>query len=150
VLSAGRAHYDEGYERSVITEPCATSGNWFLFRTAHKRLVYIGDVLLRKFVVSRPNRQRPLPRPIVLPDVPLRLTTLADVQTLVQKRLPATYRAKPTWQRVAAVTSAAARGQLPPDDVATALKMVLSPHCSRTLWRGACLGPGLQLIESGT
>jgi len=40
--------------------------------------------------------------------------------------LPAEYRAKDTWQRVAAVTTAAARGELPADDVAVALKMVLS------------------------
>jgi hypothetical protein len=40
--------------------------------------------------------------------------------------LPAEYRAKDTWQRVAPVTTAAARGQLPADDVVVALKLVLS------------------------
>jgi hypothetical protein len=40
--------------------------------------------------------------------------------------LPAEYRAKDAWQRVASITTAAARGQLPPGDVAVALKMVLS------------------------
>jgi hypothetical protein len=75
--------------------------------------------------VPRQNWQRPLPRSIIIPKV-MTLSTLADVRALVQRHLPAEYREKQTWQRVAAVTSAAARGQLPPDDVATALKMVLS------------------------
>ena len=70
--------------------------------------------------------RRPLPRPIILPDVPLKLSTLADVRALVHKRLPAQHRSKQTWQRVAAVTTAAARGEVPADDVAVALKMVLS------------------------
>jgi hypothetical protein len=72
------------------------------------------------------NWRRPLPRPIILPDVPLKLSTLADVRALVHKRLPAQHRSKQTWQRVAAVTTAAARGELPAGDVAVALKMVLS------------------------
>ena len=71
------------------------------------------------------NWRRPLPRPIILPDVPLKLSTLADVRALVHKRLPAQHRSKQTWQRVAAVTTAAARGEVPADDVAVALKMVL-------------------------
>jgi hypothetical protein len=62
------------------------------------------------------NWRRPLPRPIVLPDVPLKLSTLADVRALVHKRLPEQHRSKQTWQRVATVTSAAARGELPADD----------------------------------
>ena len=40
--------------------------------------------------------------------------------------LPAPFRAKPTWQQVANVTAAAARGQLPADEVAAALRLVLS------------------------
>jgi hypothetical protein len=75
--------------------------------------------------VPRQNWQRPLPRPIILPDVPLKLKTLADVRELVHKRLPAPFRAKHTWQQVANVTAAAARGQLPADDVVIALRMVL-------------------------
>lgn len=47
------------------------------------------------------NWRRPLPRPIILPDVPLTLSTLEDVRALVQRHLPAEYRAKDTWQRVA-------------------------------------------------
>jgi hypothetical protein len=71
------------------------------------------------------NWRRPLPRPIVIPKV-MTLETLEDVRALVHKYLPAEYRTKDTWQRVASITKAAARGQLPADDVAVALKMVLS------------------------
>ena len=70
------------------------------------------------------NWRRPLPRPIVIPKV-MTLSTLDDVRALVHRHLPAEYRAKDTWQRVAAVTTAAARGELPTDDVAVALNMVL-------------------------
>jgi hypothetical protein len=58
------------------------------------------------------NWRQPLPRPIVLPDVPLELATLADVRTFVSRHLPPEYGAKDTWQRVASLTSVAARGQL--------------------------------------
>ena len=44
----------------------------------------------------------------------------------MHRHLPAEYREEQTWQRVASITSAAARGQLPADDVAVALKLVLS------------------------
>jgi hypothetical protein len=67
-----------------------------------------------------------LPRPIVLPKIPLTLSTLADVRELVHKRLPAEYRTKQTWRQVATVTAAAAHGRLPADDVAIALRLVLS------------------------
>ena len=70
------------------------------------------------------NWQRPLPRPVVIPKV-MTLSTLEDVRALVHKHFPPQYRAKDTWQRVAAVATAAARGQLPTDDVAVALKLVL-------------------------
>ena len=70
------------------------------------------------------NWRRPLPRPIVIPKV-MTLSTLEDVRALVHKRLPEQHRSKQTWQRVAAVTTAAARGEVPADDVAVALKMVL-------------------------
>ncbi len=48
------------------------------------------------------------------------------MRQLVHKRLPPEYRAKQTWRQVATVTAAAARGQLPADDVAIALRLVLS------------------------
>jgi hypothetical protein len=54
------------------------------------------------------------------------LETLEDVRALVHRHLPAEYRSKQTWQRVASVTSAAARGELPAEEVAVALKLVLS------------------------
>src|ERR1700734_2543353 len=73
--------------------------------------------------VAYHNWRRPLPRPIVIPKV-MTLETLEDVRALVHRHLPAEYRAKDTWQRVAAVTTAAARGQLPAGDVAVALKLL--------------------------
>ena len=76
--------------------------------------------------MPRQNWRRPLPRPIVLPEVPLKLSTLADVRDLVHKRLPAPYKQKQVWQRVAVLTAAAARGDLPAEEVTVALKMVLS------------------------
>jgi hypothetical protein len=75
--------------------------------------------------LSYHNWRRPLPRPIVIPKV-MTLETLEDVRALVHRHLPAEYREKQTWQRVASITTAAARGQLPADDVAVALKMVLA------------------------
>ena len=71
------------------------------------------------------NWRRPLPQPIVIPKV-MTLETLEDVRALVHRHLPAEYRSKQTWQRVASITTAAARCQLPADDVAVALKLVLS------------------------
>jgi hypothetical protein len=79
---------------------------------------------VRSFALPYHNWRRPLPRPIVIPKV-MTLSTLEDVRALVHKHLPAEYRSKQTWQRVASVASAAARGELPADDVAVALKMVL-------------------------
>jgi hypothetical protein len=75
--------------------------------------------------VAYHNWRRPLPRPIVIPRI-MTLETLEDVRALVHRHLPAEYRSKQTWQRVASVTSAAARGELPAEEVAVALKLVLS------------------------
>jgi hypothetical protein len=47
-----------------------------------------------------PNWSRPLPRPIIIPDV-MELETLADVRSLVEKHLPAEYRSKFTWRQLA-------------------------------------------------
>jgi len=71
------------------------------------------------------NWRRPLPRPIVISRI-MTLETLEDVRALVHRHLPVEYRSKQTWQRVASVTSAAARGELPAEEVAIALKLVLS------------------------
>ena len=71
------------------------------------------------------NWRRPLPRPIVISRI-MTLETLEDVRALVHRHLPVEYRSKQTWQRVASVTSAAARGELPAEEVAVALKLVLS------------------------
>jgi hypothetical protein len=71
------------------------------------------------------NWRRPLPRPVIIPKV-MTLETLEDVRALVHKHLPAEYREKQTWQRVASIATAAARGQLPAEEVAVALKLVLS------------------------
>ena len=53
------------------------------------------------------------------------LSTLEDVRALVHKHLPVEYRSKQTWQRVATIATAAARGQLPPGEVSVAVRMVL-------------------------
>jgi hypothetical protein len=73
-------------------------------------------------MASRPNWPRPLPRPLVIPDV-MTLRTLADVRTLIG-HLPKKTRAKSTWQHVEAELQKAAAG----DDttqVSIALQMVL-------------------------
>jgi hypothetical protein len=80
---------------------------------------------VRSFALPYHNWRRPLPRPIVIPRI-MTLKTLEDVRALVHRHLPAEYRSKQTWQRVASVTSAAARGELPAAEVAVALKLVLS------------------------
>ena len=81
---------------------------------------------MRKSVKPVANWRRPLPQPIVLPVVRLKLSTIADVRDLVHKRLPPQYKAKDVWQRVAVITAAAARGQLPAEEVTVALRMVLA------------------------
>ena len=74
--------------------------------------------------MSSSNWRRPLPRPIVIPKL-MTLATLDDVRALVQKHLPVSYRKKPTWRRVESITTAAARGELPAEEVTVALRMVL-------------------------
>ena len=53
------------------------------------------------------------------------LKTLADVQTLIDRHLPAHYRAKATWRYVAAQLEKAAAGA-DVVDVAIALRLALS------------------------
>ena len=71
-----------------------------------------------------PNWSRPLPRPIIIPDV-MELATLADVRTLVEKHLPKEYRAKFTWRQFAGLLKRAAEGQQDVAEVSTALRIVL-------------------------
>ena len=65
-----------------------------------------------------------MPRPIIIPKV-MTLETFEDVRALVHRHLPAEYRDKQTWQRVASITTAAARGELPAEEVSVAVRMVL-------------------------
>jgi hypothetical protein len=86
---------------------------------------YLNAVAPREGSLPHHNWRRPLPGPIVIPKI-MTLSTLEDVRALVHRHLPAEYREKQTWQRVASVATAAARGQLPVDDVAVALKLLFS------------------------
>jgi hypothetical protein len=62
-----------------------------------------------------------LPRPIIIPDL-LTLETLADVRVLVEKHLPAEYKAKFTWRQLAGLLKRAAEGQQDISEVTTALR----------------------------
>ena len=61
-------------------------------------------IMLRK----RADRKRPLPRPLVIPDV-MTLTTLADVRELM-RHLPEDRRARPAWRYVQKQIEQAATG----------------------------------------
>jgi hypothetical protein len=74
--------------------------------------------------VPRPDWSRPLPRPLTIPDL-LTLETLADVRALVEKHLPAEYRAKFIWRQLAGLLRRAAEGQQDVSEVSIALKIVL-------------------------
>jgi hypothetical protein len=67
---------------------------------------------------------RPLPQPIVIPDL-MTLRTLADVRVLLG-HLPKEYRVKETWRHVSKTLDDAASGGIHPREVAVALKLVLS------------------------
>ena len=73
---------------------------------------------------TRPDWSRPLPQPMVIPDL-ITLRTLADVRALLS-HLPKEYRAKETWRRVAETLDAAAAGEFEPVEVTVALNLVLS------------------------
>jgi len=73
--------------------------------------------------LSRPNWQRPLPRPLTVLTV-MTLTTLADVRDLLERHLPAEARERETWRYVANQLAAAAHGG-DVNEVAKALRMVL-------------------------
>jgi hypothetical protein len=72
--------------------------------------------------LPHPNWPRPLPQPLLIPDVIL-LATLADVRELM-RHLPAGRRSRSTWRRVATnVEAAASGGDI--EGAAIALRMVL-------------------------
>jgi hypothetical protein len=72
--------------------------------------------------LPRPNRSRPLPRPLSIPTV-MDLKTLADVRALIG-HLPKETRAKDTWQYVEAeLKKAAASGDT--TELWSALQMIL-------------------------
>ena len=74
--------------------------------------------------LKRPDWSRPLPQPIVIPDL-MTLRTLADVRALLS-HMPKEYRAKETWRHVAKTLNEAARHGVEPVDVTVALRLVLS------------------------
>jgi hypothetical protein len=71
-----------------------------------------------------PNWSRPLPRPIIIPDV-MKPDSLADVRALIEKHLPTEYRAKFTWRQLAGMLRPAAQGQEDTAEASTALQTVL-------------------------
>lgn len=71
-----------------------------------------------------PNWSRPLPRPIIIPDV-MELSALADVRMLVEKHLPTEYRSKFTWRQLAGLLRRAAEGQQDVAVVSDAIRIVL-------------------------
>ena len=74
--------------------------------------------------MPRPDWSRPLPRPLLIPDV-MTLTTLADVRELL-RHVPKERRALDTWRHVADELEAAARGDGDTVQVSVALRLVLS------------------------
>jgi hypothetical protein len=72
-------------------------------------------------------------RPIIILTI-MTTATLADVRALVEKHLPAEYRAKFTWRQLAALLVLAAQGKEDAVEVATVLQIVLQlEHQNRTL-----------------
>ena len=74
---------------------------------------------------ARPNWARRLPHTIIIPEV-MAVSTLADARTLVERHLPADYRAKNTWRYVSTLLIGAAQGVTDTRDVEIALRMVLA------------------------
>jgi hypothetical protein len=70
-----------------------------------------------------PNWQ-PLPRPITIPQV-IKVATLDDVRRLIDKHLPAEYRSKFAWRKLAALLRRAAQGKDEAAEVSTALQIIL-------------------------
>ena len=74
--------------------------------------------------MSTPNWSQPLPRPIIIPQV-MKVATLDDVRRLVDKHLPAEYRSKFAWRKLAALLRRAAQGKDEAAEVSTALQIIL-------------------------
>jgi hypothetical protein len=75
-------------------------------------------------VRRRQSWLRPLPRPLLIPDVTT-VRTLADVRVLIERHLPKAYQERPHWRAVARDLEVAAAGG-DPDDVATALMLAFA------------------------
>ncbi len=90
---------------------------------------YLSDrkacVLRQNPTSARPNWARRLPHTIIIPEV-MAVSTLADARTLVERHLPADYRAKNTWRYVSTLLIGAAQGVTDTRDVEIALRMVLA------------------------
>jgi hypothetical protein len=69
---------------------------------------------------GRPNWSRPLPPPLVIPDV-MTLKTLADVRELIEPRLPQHFRDNGIWHYVAATLRKAAQDRVATAEVNVAL-----------------------------
>jgi hypothetical protein len=72
----------------------------------------------------KPDWTRPLLHPLTIPGV-MRLDTVGDVRTLIQKHLLAEVRQKETWRNVAVKVDEAARGA-DTFHVVIALRLVLT------------------------
>jgi hypothetical protein len=73
--------------------------------------------------MPRPNWSRPLPRPLVIPEV-MTIATLADVRELM-RHLPEDRLARSTWRYVASQLDKAANGTLDTVEIEIALRLVL-------------------------
>jgi hypothetical protein len=73
---------------------------------------------------AHPNWCRPLPRPLLIPDV-MALATLANVRPLIG-HLPAERRTRSTWRYIEAQLASAASGKTQPAEAVAALQVVLA------------------------
>ena len=80
----------------------------------------------------RPDWSRPLPRPLVIPNI-MTLATLADVRTLIERHLPEQFRDKGIWRYAAATLQTAAQGRVAPAEVHAAL--IVAVELERVEWR---------------
>ena len=85
---------------AIASKNCGLSYAWAVCQTPHRaRHDYQYRCVLREVCpLPAPNWSRPLPRPIIIPDV-MELATLGDLRILVEKHLPKEYRSKFTWRQ---------------------------------------------------